>query len=160
MPSVFTSEMRVLVDTNVLVALIDARDKWHDAAQRLHKALKGENAEFVYFDCVIVETVSVLVRRAWERKRATEVPALLDKLVDSVPKEVITWLSGEFSRMYEDVVRLVKDTQGRLNFHDAFMALSCRDLGIKFIASFDEDFDEIEWLVRIAQPDDLARLKA
>jgi predicted nucleic acid-binding protein len=44
---------------------------------------------------------------------------------------------------------LVRESLGKLNFHDALIALSCRELGIGVITSFDEDFDDIAWLRRM-----------
>ena len=35
------------------------------------------------------------------------------------------------------------------------MALICRELEIKFIISFDQDFDSTAWLKRISNPDDI-----
>lgn len=48
---------------------------------------------------------------------------------------------------------LVQDTSGELNFHDALIALGCRDLGVKWIATFDSDFDQIKWLNRLYNPE-------
>jgi hypothetical protein len=36
---------------------------------------------------------------------------------------------------------------------DALIALNCRFFGIKVIASFDRDFDQVEWLTRVETPD-------
>ena len=35
------------------------------------------------------------------------------------------------------VMDLVRDTSGELNFHDDLIALGCRDLGLKWFATFD-----------------------
>jgi predicted nucleic acid-binding protein len=43
---------------------------------------------------------------------------------------------------------LVQQTEGRINFHDALIALACKELDISVIISFDNDFDEISWLER------------
>ena len=47
---------------------------------------------------------------------------------------------------------LVRDTSGELNFHDALIASGRRDLGIKWVATFDSDFDQITWLNRLYTP--------
>lgn len=39
-----------------------------------------------------------------------------------------------------------------LNFHDALIALACREREIPVIASFDPDFDLIPWLSRLTSP--------
>ena len=55
-----------------------------------------------------------------------------------------------------DILDLIGQHRGRLNFHDALLALEARELGIPYIASFDSDFDAIPWLTRISSPEELA----
>ena len=54
---------QVALDTSILVGLVDSRDIWHPVAVTLRDALKGAQAQMVYFDCVISETINVLARR-------------------------------------------------------------------------------------------------
>lgn len=140
------------IDANVLVALVDARDKWHYAAIALRDALLDVNAQLVYLDCVINEAISVMGRRAEEQKRSDQFEHLIDELTTLVPERDITWISLAGQRLFQDVVRLCRHHQGRLNYHDALMALVCQELGIHHIVSFDPDFDEVAWLTRIADP--------
>jgi predicted nucleic acid-binding protein len=108
----------------------------------------------VYFDPVINEAFSVLAKRAQDRRRSQEeISGLFETLSHLVPKEAITWVSSGTQRVYEQVVALIRDTHGELNFHDALIALTCRLCGIKIIASFDRDFDRVEWLTRVETPD-------
>ncbi|MGQ9710950.1 MAG: type II toxin-antitoxin system VapC family toxin [Anaerolineae bacterium] len=146
---------QAVIDSNVLVALIDSRDKWHERALALHAALKAKGVSLVYFDCVLNETISVMARRAEEQKRSAEFSRLMDELLRRVPEDVVIWVSAETQRRYGDIVGLVRKFEGALNFHDALIALSCRELGIPAIISFDEDLDPIAWLVRIATPEDV-----
>jgi len=69
-----------VIDTNVLVGLLDDRDKWHDVAVALRDELAKSQAELVYFDCVINETVSVLARRTYEQNRPEQLDVLLNQL--------------------------------------------------------------------------------
>lgn len=142
----------VAIDSNVLVALVDRRDKWHRQALALVSALKAEDAALVYFDCVLNEAISVMARRAQEQKRSAEFPVLLDELLRQVPENVVTWVTMDTRRLFRQIVDLVSRTGGLLNFHDSLIVLSCRELGIEAIASFDEDFDQVEDLVRIPGP--------
>lgn len=80
---------------------------------------------------------------------------MLDDLLNQVPEDVMTWILTETRRLFGDIVQLVKQTNGALNFHDALIALCCRELGIEFIFSFDTDFDQISWLTRIADESDI-----
>jgi predicted nucleic acid-binding protein len=65
------------------------------------------------------------------------------------------WIQGIFvatQRLFREVVSLCRSHQGRLNFHDSLMALACQELDIRFIVSFDPDFDALNWLTRLAEP--------
>jgi len=145
---------QVVVDTNVLVALLDSRDKWHRRAKNIIESLEARQMSVIYFDCVINETVTVLARRAEEQKRVSQFPELLDELIQHVPEEIITWISGEIKRLYPEIVGLVRNTSGALNFHDALIAVFCKEIGDVEIISFDEDFDKIDWLRRVWLPDE------
>lgn len=141
---------RVAIDSNVLVALVDRQDKWHWQARSLVSALEAENAALVYFDCVLNETISVIARRAQEQRRSHEFPVLLSELLRHVPDDIVTWVSGDTRRLFGQIVKLIGETEGLLNFHDALIVLSCRELGIEAIASFDRDFDLVMGVSRVS----------
>lgn len=136
------------IDSNVLIALVDDRDKWHIQARTLLHALKEEAVNVIYFDCVLNETISVMARRSEEQNRSAQFSRLLDKLQAQVPEDLITWITLDTQRLYNRIAELVRQSQGRLNFHDALIALACQELEIEMILSFDRDFDEIPWMKR------------
>jgi predicted nucleic acid-binding protein len=154
-PNVYTmtTPRHAAIDTNVLVALVDRRDHWHAGAHALREALQRVATNVVYFDSVINEAVSVLARRAQEQGRSSQFLDLLDILTHQVPPEAITWVSAETERLYDQVIALVRNTSGKLNFHDALIALGCRELAIANIVSFDPDFEQVTWLTRVETPD-------
>jgi predicted nucleic acid-binding protein len=147
---------RIVLDSNVLVALISDRDSLHAKADELIRAFQGAQVELVYLDCVMSETLSVLGRRAEEQNRAAEFPALVDRLSALAPEANIVWLSANSRRLYAEVVALMRLSSGRLNFNDCLIALGCRELGLNALASFDPDFDSVSWLSRIGDPSNLA----
>jgi predicted nucleic acid-binding protein len=150
-----TGTKDIVIDTNALVAQVDARDKWHSKVQVISSKLKISGYTSVYFDCIMNETISILARRTEEQGRPDEFNSALSNLKKKVPKQLITWVSQETQRLYDDIVALVEQTIGKLNFHDALIALCCKELDIKFILSFDKDFDDIDWLTRIADESDI-----
>ena len=48
----------VVIDANVLVALLDDRDTWHNAAIALRDALDRENAEAVEIPAALQQDIS------------------------------------------------------------------------------------------------------
>lgn len=140
-----------VIDANVLVGPLDDHDSWYDVAVAIRDALEGAGAELVYFDCVLNEAISVLARRAHEQRRPEQFDALLDRLAELIPADDITWVSGEIQRLYNQIVELVRNSAGELNFHDALLALVCREQDVSVVVSFDEDFDRVDWLTRVGR---------
>jgi hypothetical protein len=64
---------------------------------------------------------------AEEQKRLQDAPSMFSDLTAFAPKQEITWVSKETERLYDDIVKLVEETKGKLNFHDALIALCCRE---------------------------------
>lgn len=147
-----------VIDANVLVGLLDERDKWHGMAVAIRDALDAANVNVVYFDCVLNEVISVFGRRAHEQSRPEQFVALLDQLTELVPFDDITWISEQTQRFYNQVVELVRSSEGELNFHDALIALACRDWDISMLVSFDQDFDQIDWLTRVGNATQIAEI--
>lgn len=108
------------------------------------------------FDCVLAEAVSTMARRIHEQRRQADLDQLIARLLTDYPREGIIWLLPDVPDLYTDVLDLVRATGGELNFNDALIALACRNLEVPYIASFDRDFDTIDWLTRLAKPEDLA----
>lgn len=138
-----------LVDSNVLVAVFDDRDALAGQARLLWEGLRRSGTDLVFLDCVVDETISVLCRRFEQRKRLAEWPAVYQKMRDFFTRDRISWVYAEVERLYDDILNLIAQHGGHLNFHDALVSLVARDRGISQIVSFDTDFDKISWLVRI-----------
>ena len=154
-PPIFWEDTLVAIDSSVLVGLINPTDVWRERAVSLHHALLDAGSELFYFDCVIGEALSAATRRLYEKKREVEVNRLFTRLDNLVEQNNITWVLTDVPRLYPDILRLMKESGGELNFHDALIALACRERGIPAIASFDADFDRLPWLRRLAQPADV-----
>jgi predicted nucleic acid-binding protein len=70
-------------------------------------------------------------------------------VADTFPPERLTWIMPDTPRLYTQILALIESSSGELNFNDALIALACRERNISVLASFDADFDSIEWLQRI-----------
>lgn len=157
-PSTTMSERRVAIDTSVLVGLINPTDVWHARAVALRDAMHTHETAVILFDCVIAEAVSIVVRRLHEKKRGDDVARLLAQAKSVYPPTAVSWILPTVPQRYAETLALMKQSGGALNFHDALIALVCRDEEIPAIASFDADFDALPWLTRCATPEDLAHV--
>ena len=147
--------IQIGIDTSVLIGLLDPKDVWHEPATALKQALKAHGADVAVFDCVLAEAISTMARRIHEQRRTADLDRLVTRILTNYPTEDILWVLPDVPVLYTEIVELVRSSHGELNFNDALIALSCRHRGIPLIASFDRDFDQLSWLQRVAQPDDL-----
>jgi predicted nucleic acid-binding protein len=143
------------LDASFVIGLLDEKDIWHVPASQVYADMLARSAQIMAFDCVLAESVSTLARRVHEKRRTTDLKLLFERVRAKFPTKSISWLYPEVPEVYDRVVMLVEQTAGELNFNDALIALACQQRGIKFIASFDGDFDRLPWLRRISQPADL-----
>jgi predicted nucleic acid-binding protein len=148
--------IRIGIDTSVLIGLLDPKDLWHEPATALKQALKAHGADVAVFDCVLAEAISTMARRIHEQRRTADLDRLVTRILTNYPTEDILWVLPDVPVLYTEIVELVRSSHGELNFNDALIALSCHHRGIPLIASFDRDFDQLSWLRRVAQPDDLS----
>ena len=144
------------IDTSVLIGLLDPKDLWHEPAIALKEVLFDSAADIAIFDCVLAEAISTIARRIHEQRRTSDLDQLLERITLDYPADDVLWVLPDVPALYGEIVDLVRTSGGAINFNDALIALSCRYRDIPFIASFDRDFDQVEWLQRVAVPDDLA----
>ena len=81
------------------------------------------------------------------------VGAFLDHLKIRVPSAAITWILPDVPRLYDQILQVVRTSEGRFNFNDALIALTCGERSISVLASFDQDFDTSGTITRLAGPD-------
>lgn len=133
---------KVGLDTSFVIGLLDERDVWHSAALDLQSGLQQGDFQLHIFDCVLSEVISNLARRTHEKRRAADLPQLLRQLNAQFPKKSITWLYPDLPQHYDEVLQLVEQSAGELNFNDALIAIACRERRLPLLASFDSDFDQ------------------
>jgi len=141
---------RVLVDTSFIVAFMDKKDRHYKKALKIQGEIEKVGVELVCMDCVVNEVYSVMARKLIERGMSGEFSKVADLIGDFLESIDVVSAYRYLPKLHSEVVNLMKQTEGRLNYHDALIALCCRQEGINKIVSLDSDFDEVEWLKRIS----------
>ena len=118
------------LDTNFLVGLFDSADVWHRNARQIYLLLQNHQVEIAYFDCdcVLNELFSVLARRCRERGETQGFSALVSRVTQVIPDSAITWLYSYLPDWYGRCLSVMQDSEGRLNFHDALIAVAIQEL--------------------------------
>jgi predicted nucleic acid-binding protein len=134
---------RIALDANVLVGWLDASDLHATRTHALLTTLRELRLRPVLVDFVVAETLSVLARRARERK--TTPPDL-----KPVFATIRSWraqlyrLSQHTPRLWDEALNVVEATNGRLNFNDALLVALQREGAIGWLATFDKGFEQVD----------------
>src|SRR5690242_8930382 len=97
----------VVLDTNVIVALLDAGDSLHAQATELLQRMQLSRVEAELLDVLVFEALSVLTRRATERKRAPpDLRALVGTIRSFFEKGAVRWVSDELAPRWPEVLNV------------------------------------------------------
>jgi predicted nucleic acid-binding protein len=131
----------VVIDANVLVGLFDEHDALHIPATALLDRIHAEGHLPLVLDVLLGEAISVLCRRALERKTN---PPDLGRAIDCAR----AWLDrGEVAFVEHDehlsraAFDVIQETGGHTNMNDALLVVLQREDAIGDVVSFDEKLD-------------------
>lgn len=141
----------VVLDANVIVALLYAADAQHQRAQALVDRLEGEQHTIVLVDLLVFEALSVLCRRATERKTSPpDLRAAIAVIRGWFDGGEVRFLARESERLVGDLLSVIAQSEGALNANDALLVVLEREGAIDNLASFDSGFDRVEGFRRIS----------
>lgn len=143
------------LDTSYLVGFFDDTDQWHATAGEIYLLLGQHQVHVSYLDCALNELFTVLARRCRERGKPEVFLSLMDQVTQTVPEAAINWLYPHLPRWYNRCLTLMRETQGRLNFHDALITVAMQELGFSALVSFDTGFDQVTTVRRLGSPADV-----
>ncbi|MCD6317737.1 PIN domain-containing protein [Candidatus Aerophobetes bacterium] len=142
----------IIADTNFLLGLVDSKDKWHQRSTELYQSLKVTHAKMIIFDCVANELISVIGKRFEESGRQERFKGFIEeKLMPLISKDNVVSLYKRVNEWYDRIIKLIVDSSGKLNFHDALIQIGAKEMDLQYIISFEEDFDEATNLIRIKE---------
>lgn len=140
----------VVLDANVLVGYLDANDVQHTRASALIDRLQAGGHASVLLDVLVAETVSVLCRRARERKASPpDLTAVLVRVRRWHDAGEIEPALSDVPRFFTEVLDVIEESAGALNFNDGLLVVLQRNAIIDDVASFDEGFDKVNGFRRI-----------
>lgn len=138
---------RVIVDSSFLIAQLDERDVHHRTARTIHELFRSQQVSYLYLDCMVNETITVLARRARERK-VDPVP-IIRRVRKEIPPDRLTWIGPELPRLWNQAMDTLEEYRGQLSLHDCLVVLISRLETISWVASFDRGFDCVDGLRRV-----------
>jgi predicted nucleic acid-binding protein len=134
----------VVLDANVLVALLYADDSLHQRAVELTTRLENEGHSLVLVDFLVFEALSVLCRRAAQRKTAPpDLAAAVTTMRSWFDSGEVRFLAHEAEHLASTVLDLVTNSEGLLNANDALLIALQHEGAIDTLATFDKGFESV-----------------
>ena len=134
----------VVLDANVIVALLYADDSQHQRAVELTERLEGEGHTLVLLDFLVFEALSVLCRRAAQRKTTPpDLAAAVATMRNWFDSGEVRFLAHECEHLAGGVLDIVTDSAGLLNANDALLVALQREGAIDMLATFDRQFESV-----------------
>ena len=134
-----------LLDTNVLFASASVSDEYHDRAREIVRGIdRGELPDAVLTNYVAAEILN-LTRERLGPDTANE---LLDRLVTGAHFDIVHSTQSDFNAA-QPIFRQYPE----LSFVDATIAAYMNREGVKYLYSFDDDFDAVDGIVRLSTAD-------
>ena len=138
--------MAVFIDSNVIIALLNSRDKHHANAKLLLTELrKKEYGMRVTTDYILDEVLTTLWLHTHRKSTVAKAHKLLRHTPEFIRLEYMTphildsaWTKWE---------KLAKWPKKPLSFTDCGILSFMEKNGVKYLASFDSDFDGLATLV-------------
>jgi len=138
-----------VVDTAVLIGMADDDDQHHEAASRIVRGIdRGELPAGRVTNYVVLETLNWI----HNRKHHQTARDLYDRLSESAGIELVHAAQKDFTRAVE-----LFETYDGLSFGDATIVAYMHREGIEYLYSFDDDFDAVAEVTRLATPEDPSR---
>lgn len=142
---------RVVLDANVLVAVLYEHDSLHSAAVATIDGIEKASRSSAILDFLLLEALSVLGRRARERKT-------LQPRFDDCVEQAKAWraasavrdMSHLFAVHWAEVLGVMGSTGGKLNANDALLVVLQRAGLIAEVATFDENLAAFPGFKRFA----------
>ncbi|MFC6990188.1 type II toxin-antitoxin system VapC family toxin [Haloplanus sp. GCM10025708] len=134
-----------VVDTGVLIGMADTDDKHHDVAMEIVRGMDhGDIPTGRVTNYIVLETLNWI----HNRKRYAKAVETYGRLNQSSGFEVLHAARKDFHRAVE-----LFETYEGLSFGDATIAAYMEREGIEYLYSFDDDFDAVDWIIRLETPD-------
>jgi len=129
---------KIVLDANVIVGLLDEYDSLNGRALKVLEEIHSAGHSQLLLDFVVGEAISVICRRASERKKnIPDLPPVLDQVNRWYQRNQIEFVQGMLESIYPDVLEVVRQSGGSLNFNDATLVALQRRGVIGEVATFD-----------------------
>ena len=135
--------MEAIIDSVVIIGAYYRNDQWHTRASPIIQAIDSGSSQIYITDFILAEVINFLHHKAGHAAAVEALGALEDSdKIAIIRISDVQYASGRF--WFEKYPRL--------SFVDALTVACLKDLGLHYIYSFDSDFDGIEGITRLVQP--------
>lgn len=134
---------QVMADTSYWMALVDKRDQNYQTSLELKRDINDFNPAVTEY--IVDETTTLVNRRLGIQKALSVFQFLTTECYFYWLEPVDFWKSQEVFKSYK----------GAFSFTDAAIIRCMQKEGLRYLVSFDSQFDRVPWLTRIHMPGQL-----
>lgn len=127
----------IFLDSSFLVAWEVDKDQNYEKASKIgYQIIAGEFGDLVIFDYIFDETITVTFQKTKNLEKAVSVGVSLKETIEIIYVE---------EGIFEEAFEIFKSQKGtKFSFTDCTILALMKWYGIKNIATFDEDFEDVE----------------
>jgi predicted nucleic acid-binding protein len=128
----------IVLDANVIVGWLDQQDTQNERATRFVQRLHDQGHSILVLDVIAAEALSVICRRANERKdKTTDTSQFIATIRDWHQRGLMAFVSHDVETRFDQILDAVASSGGALNFNDALLVVLQREQSIHEVATFD-----------------------
>ncbi len=129
---------KVILDANVIIGHLDHYDSLHDRAEALAERIRATGDTLQIIDLTLQEAVSVLCRRATQRRqRPPNLSQILQKVRGWFEEGLVGFTQSKLEPLFSEVLDLIEQSGGSLNYNDAALVVLQQRGLIGDVATFD-----------------------
>ncbi len=129
---------KVIVDACVIIGYLDETDSVHSRAEALAERIHANGDALQVIDLALQEAISVLCRRATQRKqRPPNLPRILRDVREWLDEGLVGFTQSKLEPLFSEVLDVIEQSAGALNCNDAALVVLQRRGLVGVVATFD-----------------------
>lgn len=129
---------KVIFDACVIIGYLDETDSVHSRAEALAERIHANGDTLQVIDLALQEAISVLCRRATQRKQhPPNLPRILRDVREWLDEGFVGFTQSKLEPLFSEVLDVIEQSGGLLNYNDAALVVLQQRGHIGEVATFD-----------------------
>jgi predicted nucleic acid-binding protein len=131
---------KVIFDACVIIGFLDETDSVHDRAEALVERIHANGDMLQIIDLALQEAISVVCRRATQRKQhPPNLTRILRDVREWLEEGLVGFTQSKLEPLFSEVIDVIAQSDGALNYNDAALVVLQQRGLIGVVATFDSN---------------------